>query len=114
MVLENGAKFMFVLGSKSSVGKGDGEKIYRQASRRSNLVYDAKILGRKQMKYTILRASIIYGGGPGAYDFKTVHENVDESFVKGYFSEKQLDSRFQTEPDKMGCHEAYKIEVTKL
>lgn len=53
MVLENGAKFMFVLGSKSSVGKSDGEGIYKQASRRSNLVDDAKILGGKQMKLTV-------------------------------------------------------------
>lgn len=66
------------------------------------------------MKYNILKASVIYGGGPSGPTFNTIHKDVSQDFVLGYFENIKLESNFRTKEDSMGCYTIYKIEVSKL
>ena len=70
------------------------------------------------MMFNILRASIVYGGGPGAPEYKVIEENVSSDYVQGFFKniriEKSSSGFFNTKEDSMGCYETYKIVVVSL
>jgi hypothetical protein len=68
------------------------------------------------MKFRIEVQYISYGG-PVTGKFQTLHENVSADFVKGFFQNVRLNKQrpgLQTEEDKMGCCEIYRVLVTEI
>ena len=66
------------------------------------------------MKFNIRKCSVSYGGGPSGHEYKTIHENVSEDFVKGFFQNLELDKDFKTKEDNMGCYDAYQVIVVSV
>jgi hypothetical protein len=70
------------------------------------------------VKFNILRYVITYGGGRSFYDFKIVHKNVAQKFVRQFFSTLKIDrveqGYFYTAEDAVGSCEVWKIEVASL
>jgi hypothetical protein len=70
------------------------------------------------MKFEIMAASIVYGGGTGPVSYHTVKRDVTADYVRGFFENLKVKHQgsgiYHTPEDSMGCYTSYKVVVTEI